>query len=440
MKKFYALSFCALMCMSAAGAAPNRFAAKQILKNTKSAVSVKKAAAAGIWRPASSVEYIYMDGEWMLMAEEKREYDNRGNLVKQTMDEDGSISIAHVKYNDDNQVTERLVMVGEEGEELVNSSLRTNVYDPIIKDYIIERRGYDWRNNAWVGNFYHENNNITRNADGNIIEIIKEIPLFDVMTPGYKSSWKYDAATGKANEFYYYTNSKGSTPEWELYDLVSYKNIEWDRTNGQMTKVVEELLEGDNRVKYADVYYNGKLDGHIIVTYTGEKDYVFKNTLLNPNEVAQEIRYEVLDNNGSYKITALTYLDEEYNLVSEPFAISTETFTYDEHGNLTSDEIEEVYGDELPFMWAIKYDFEYDAAGNATQMTALAYDEDEEEYIPESRTVYSDYFDVTAGVEDITVDGNEPVEYFNLQGVRVENPSNGLYIRRQGAKAQKVVM
>jgi len=44
-----------------------------------------------------------------------------------------------------------------------------------------------------------------------------------------------------------------------------------------------------------------------------------------------------------------------------------------------------------------------------------------------------------AGVEDVTVADNEnaPVEYFNLQGVRVANPGSGLYIVRQGAKTYK---
>lgn len=43
-----------------------------------------------------------------------------------------------------------------------------------------------------------------------------------------------------------------------------------------------------------------------------------------------------------------------------------------------------------------------------------------------------------AGITDITVDNNAPVEYFNLQGVRVAEPTTGLYIRRQGGKATKV--
>lgn len=45
-----------------------------------------------------------------------------------------------------------------------------------------------------------------------------------------------------------------------------------------------------------------------------------------------------------------------------------------------------------------------------------------------------------AGVADIVVDENAPVEFFNLQGVRVANPENGLYIRKQGNKVSKVIV
>ena len=45
-----------------------------------------------------------------------------------------------------------------------------------------------------------------------------------------------------------------------------------------------------------------------------------------------------------------------------------------------------------------------------------------------------------AGVDDIVVDENAPAEYFNLQGVRVANPENGLYIVRQGNKVTKQII
>lgn len=45
------------------------------------------------------------------------------------------------------------------------------------------------------------------------------------------------------------------------------------------------------------------------------------------------------------------------------------------------------------------------------------------------------------GVEDVMVeDADAPVEWFNLQGIRVANPENGIYIRRQGNKVEKVVL
>ena len=55
-------------------------------------------------------------------------------------------------------------------------------------------------------------------------------------------------------------------------------------------------------------------------------------------------------------------------------------------------------------------------------------------------TVYVSGLD-SDGVEAIeAVDANAPVEYFNLQGVRVANPENGLFIRRQGSKVAKVLV
>lgn len=44
------------------------------------------------------------------------------------------------------------------------------------------------------------------------------------------------------------------------------------------------------------------------------------------------------------------------------------------------------------------------------------------------------------GVVDVDANLSAPVEYFNMQGVRVANPSAGVYIRRQGTEVTKVVI
>jgi hypothetical protein len=49
--------------------------------------------------------------------------------------------------------------------------------------------------------------------------------------------------------------------------------------------------------------------------------------------------------------------------------------------------------------------------------------------------------DSNVGVKDIQgVNENAPVEYFNLQGIRVANPQKGFFIKRQGNKVTKVIL
>jgi hypothetical protein len=49
--------------------------------------------------------------------------------------------------------------------------------------------------------------------------------------------------------------------------------------------------------------------------------------------------------------------------------------------------------------------------------------------------------DSQSGVAAIATDNvNAPVVYYNLQGQRVANPENGLFIRVQGSKVEKVAI
>lgn len=48
--------------------------------------------------------------------------------------------------------------------------------------------------------------------------------------------------------------------------------------------------------------------------------------------------------------------------------------------------------------------------------------------------------DNTTGATNLVIENNDcAVEYYNLQGVRVSNPENGIFIRRQGNKTIKVI-
>ena len=44
------------------------------------------------------------------------------------------------------------------------------------------------------------------------------------------------------------------------------------------------------------------------------------------------------------------------------------------------------------------------------------------------------------GVDGVDVDENAPVYYYNMQGVRVDNPTSGVYVKVRGEKAEKVLV
>lgn len=47
---------------------------------------------------------------------------------------------------------------------------------------------------------------------------------------------------------------------------------------------------------------------------------------------------------------------------------------------------------------------------------------------------------VTTGIDSLNSEVEAPAEYYNLQGVKVANPAKGLYIKKQGDKATKVIL
>lgn len=81
-----------------------------------------------------------------------------------------------------------------------------------------------------------------------------------------------------------------------------------------------------------------------------------------------------------------------------------------------------------------KYDYEHNVC--LTTDVAIAMDKWWAVYEVDGNT-YKQYFGVS-GIEDVDVENVAPV-YYNLQGIRVDNPEHGIYIERRGNKTVKVM-
>lgn len=76
--------------------------------------------------------------------------------------------------------------------------------------------------------------------------------------------------------------------------------------------------------------------------------------------------------------------------------------------------------------------------GNKFRVIALITNGKTREII--NATQYEMAKDNFSGVEGISIDANSPVEYYNLNGQKISDPSNGIFIRRQGSATTKVVI
>ena len=82
-----------------------------------------------------------------------------------------------------------------------------------------------------------------------------------------------------------------------------------------------------------------------------------------------------------------------------------------------------------------------DKEGNASFVIIVGWIMDETTTVPINVTFNGKGDGGFSGVNDITIDdANAPAVYYNLQGVRVNNPQNGLYIRVQGKNVSKVAI
>lgn len=140
---------------------------------------------------------------------------------------------------------------------------------------------------------------------------------------------------------------------------------------------------------------------------------------------------------GDYVLT-----DNEYNegiSIEERIEIWKEVLTESGEQNTLS-----VYDPSAAVV--IINDAQFKGSGDTyTTWSQLA--QDLKEYDPNTFAKLPSNIDMTSvimlpdfsGINNVIMDNtNSTLEYYNLQGVRVENPSNGIFIRRQGNDVQKV--
>lgn len=410
--------------------------------------NIRRATSKELWKAGTVTTYYIADDQWTEAEKTNYQYNVHGDVTKYTK----ATETCEYSYDALGRCT-GFTTYDPTVEPPLPYSKQEYAYDTVVKDLIVSTTTYFYNQEKKEWDILNgEKDVITRNADGNVtkIESLEYESWTDV--PGWNNKYLVEITYGadkKANAFKV-TYIDGTLTEVEA----DVADITWYETNGQLVDFEMDEYDffmGANRIKSARGLKEGTYPYVGDITYANEykadnKGYKFTANLLG--ELYMSTDYTVLDQYGSY--TSEEYeidydSEDDGSYVRDDAQLSVYSKVYDAYGLVLKNS--ETYYDgsdkTLPF------NSQYLTTGKVTYdpvhgypleyIVSNAYDGDEPQLY--SREVFSDYYDViAAGVDTIEATDNAPVEYYNLQGVRVQNPESGLYIRRQGSKVTKVLV
>lgn len=198
---------------------------------------------------------------------------------------------------------------------------------------------------------------------------------------------------------------------------------------GQITKLTMDMGEGA-----ADLIEE-PTDASIWMTQKGMKrivDVLLPDLTLpglgNLGDIlVEDVRRTYNNNNGSPIYDYIGHVDD-LSLQGNIHAVVDLEGTSDVDGNVSF---------KIHVKWIFNYDELHPQAIVAREPVEPVYFPIEVEFNGKTLTP-----EVPTGINDVTVDGADaPVEYFNLQGIRVSNPQAGqMVIRRQGTNVEKILV
>jgi len=412
---------------------------------TKAPLKASAAPAAPIWCAATIAEEIY-DGEWLPMSVTTSTYNTAGLPLVEIHDEDGLLFRTTYRYDANNQELEVIEETNEEGEGYYNSARKTYEYDTVVKDFRTATTNYVWDDveSAWTeqGNIWKRS--VNRNNQGNVTDITVSVPYQGSMMPTEKTTITYDATTQKADTWSF-QQYDSYLEEWGA--PLTYSDIVWENTNGQLVLSSEQFVLGDNRLKSAMITDEGEDIGLLQVTYAaGKRD--FDARLIYSDGTGYEThKLTTLDENGSYREEMGSY-DETgaeigFEYVIEKYDAQSNPVLYEEY---FSEE-----GGEPELMGGTKVEYTYDEQNRLLTETQYewtpTYDDDDNmtggSYEPMVRRVYSDYKDVTTGIVPPVAQQSAGIAVYSLQGVAVGTDTKklpaGIYLVKSGNKVTKML-
>lgn len=412
------------------------------------------ASKAHFFRPQTVSFQYYMPhtSSWGDINVEKYTYNADGTVA--TIEETGQKTV--YTYNSDGKLAKTEVFNIYDGTTKPVTTTEYE-YDPVMKDFVISETEYFYQGKSDPLYITCDGTEITRDAAGNI----SKVRTYNISN-GNKS---YDdeqmtiayGSDGKASTV---TIEKVKTKNGQTVTEIEeqWTDIVWDSTDGQILSMDFDEPDSDmyfsaNRVASAKVTSEDwPGEATFTATYDGDS---YHSLLMSGNEKIREITFDCIEKfapreefdecysydatvyeveydetNGQYVIENTVNTKESnradafgFNTINEQTTITTTT-----SGSKTESESEKT---------EVTYD---DQSGLPVQAAKWKKDESDKDFKPVTLYFFSDYVNVDpAGVTAIQPDQSDAtVEFFDLRGIRISDPADGIFIRREGNSTTKV--
>lgn len=408
-----------------------------------------------VWKPAYAVRTNWNGMEWKDYAKYTFTYDSKGRtLVEMAENLDKTqtqfypFSLIEYTYDNLGRLCKSDVKAGFSPDELILVSTTETFYDEIRTDIVVEQNSYDIASDGTKSlNADSYKQIIERNEDNKIISMYA-FTWYDgdfLEVQSLETEYGEDGNPTTITESVLTQNTESGLLEVKPNEV--YTNCKWKSCNGQFI-TIDEITFGDNLLIQAIVNTAEQSDINMTVEYPGnEYDFISTSeysylTLIPTKSV---MSYKDFGKKGFY---SKTVTDQDLTSVGAyPVQSITQILhQYDDYGNLIQAQNQTFYGHTIINSWE-KGTVENDPNnGFPAIYTHSTYhlQEDSDYYgswEDDYKITYGNWVDV-AGINDITITDSEnaPIEYFNISGVRVDNPTSGIYIKKQGHSVQKIIV
>lgn len=450
------ISFSLAFCPAVWAAANNPYSAKLQAKAPAQKLRVLPSAApkeAGVWKPSTALRSNWNGMAWKEYAKYTFTYDSEGRAIKElaeNMDKTQTqyypFSLVERTFDELGRQVAEKVSAGFSADKLVPVSELEIIYDPVLEDFVAEQNAYDiLEDGTKEMNAYSYKQVVERDKEGNVLSMHAltwyEGDFMEVLS--VENTYGDDGKIKSILESELTQEEEGGP--LELKPTEFYDNCVWFNTDGQIVSL-DDITSANNRLHTAKVESAGQSDIAMSIEYPedGEYDFISKAeyqylTFLPTVSVTSHKSLEY----GGYYTKIVTDQDLTAAGAYPVQSIDQVLCQYDQYGNLLELNNRTFYGHDIINSW-IKGTVENGEDGFPSTYLRQEYKlQDGNDYYGTWEDVYQLKYDgwkEVSAVEKVTEESDAPVEYYDLTGRKVTEPSNGLFIRKQGSKSIKVIL